>query len=132
MLPQDESVELDAVYEACDAVHGMLAKMPTGGPDLGALRHEVQARVVVWQDTSATLDDPTGHVEWLATAKMQRTWEFWERYRRYLEDVQLFPRRVVWRLDETTDRVLQKLEAPDRDGPWDRRGLVVGEVQSGK
>jgi hypothetical protein len=35
-------------------------------------------------------------------------------------------------LDETTDQILEELEDPERDGPWDRRGLVVGHVQSGK
>ena len=42
------------------------------------------------------------------------------------------PRRVVWRLDETTDQVLRKLENPARPGRWRRDGLVVGQVQSGK
>ena len=44
-------------------------------------------------------------------------WHFWDRYRRYLEDVKLMPRQVVWRLDETTDRVLGKLENPARRRP---------------
>ena len=28
------------------------------------------------------------------------TGNFWDRYRRYLEDIKLMPRQVVWRLDE--------------------------------
>jgi hypothetical protein len=35
-------------------------------------------------------------------------------------------------MDEMTDRTLGLLEDPQRSGPWDRRGLVVGHVQSGK
>src|SRR4051794_3682717 len=35
-------------------------------------------------------------------------------------------------LDEATDEILGQLEDPRRDGTWDRRGLVVGHVQSGK
>jgi len=35
-------------------------------------------------------------------------------------------------LDEITDRTLGLLEDPQRSGLWDRRGLVVGHVQSGK
>ena len=42
------------------------------------------------------------------------------------------PKQVVWRLDDTTDRVLGKLEDPARPGRWHREGLVVGNVQSGK
>ena len=34
--------------------------------------------------------------------------------------------------DRITDLVLERLEWPRRPGPWDRRGMVVGSVQSGK
>ena len=36
------------------------------------------------------------------------------------------------KLDEVTDRTLGLLGNPREDGPWDRRGMVVGHVQSGK
>ena len=36
------------------------------------------------------------------------------------------------RWTDPRDTVLGLLEDPVRDGPWDRRGLVVGHVQSGK
>ena len=36
------------------------------------------------------------------------------------------------RMDEDTDKILERLEDPRRPGPWDRRGMVVGDVQSGK
>eukprot|EP01036_Dinobryon_divergens_P053856 gene53856-71971_t len=35
-------------------------------------------------------------------------------------------------LDKSTDQILGWMEDPDRAGAWDRRGLVVGHVQSGK
>src|SRR4029077_15652246 len=40
--------------------------------------------------------------------------------------------RAVEPLDPSSDAVLGLLEDPEREGPWDRRGLVVGHVQSGK
>jgi hypothetical protein len=39
---------------------------------------------------------------------------------------------VVNRLDDVTDQILGRLENPKRTGTWDRRGMVVGYVQSGK
>jgi hypothetical protein len=38
----------------------------------------------------------------------------------------------VRQLRESTARVLEVLDDPDRPGPWAWRGLVVGDVQSGK
>jgi len=39
---------------------------------------------------------------------------------------------VLRELNEQTDKVLRRLEDPAREGKWDRRGMVVGSVQSGK
>lgn len=78
---------------------------------------------------ATTLKDNTGHFEWL-TAARKKSWLYWRRYRDYqeskLSDV------VVEGLDEATDDILGLLEDPLREDPWDRRGLVVGHVQSGK
>ena len=35
-------------------------------------------------------------------------------------------------MGERTDEILKRLEDPAREGEWDRRGMVVGSVQSGK
>lgn len=50
----------------------------------------------------------------------------------YLERDFGMPPTVVNNLHELTDMVLERLEEPERDGPWDRRGMVVCSVQSGK
>lgn len=78
---------------------------------------------------ATTLKDNTGHFDWL-TAARKKDWHYWRRYRDYqeskLSDV------VVDGLDEATDDILGLLEDPLRADSWDRRGLVVGHVQSGK
>ena len=100
--------------------------------DADALERQVRAMVIVWQPTSTGLSDDTDHIEWLSAAKADRDWPFWDRYERYLRQVRNLPPRVVWRLDEATDRILRRLEDPLRPGRWRRTGLVVGQVQSGK
>lgn len=78
---------------------------------------------------STTLKDNVGHIDWLNAAR-KKDWHYWRRYRDYqeskLSDV------VVEGLDESTEDILALLEDPLRTDPWDRRGLVVGHVQSGK
>ena len=78
---------------------------------------------------ATTLKDNTGHFDWL-NAVRKRDWHYWRRYRDHqeskLSDV------VVDGLDEATDDILGLLEDPMRADAWDRRGLVVGHVQSGK
>ena len=45
---------------------------------------------------------------------------------------QRFPTNSILVLDSITERILGLLEDPEREGQWDRRGLVMGHVQSGK
>ncbi|WP_197486895.1 Z1 domain-containing protein [Rhizobium bangladeshense] len=53
---------------------------------------------------------------------------------RYLEKLQeaSWPQESIEELEETTAKILESMENPERPGSWDWRGLVVGDVQSGK
>jgi hypothetical protein len=82
-----------------------------------------------WVGKATTLKDDAGHVEWL-TAARKRDWHYWRRYRDFLEAK--LSDTVVDGLDEATDDILALLEDPKRADASDRRGLVVGHVQSGK
>ena len=72
------------------------------------------------------------HLAWLPVRRGELKWSFWRRYRWYLENQRNIPADVVERMDQDTDKILERLEDPRRPGPWDRRGMVVGDVQSGK
>lgn len=78
---------------------------------------------------STTLKNDADHVEWLFASR-KRDWHYWRRYRDYLEAK--LSDAVVEGIDEATEDILRLLEDPRRKDPWDRRGLVVGHVQSGK
>ncbi len=56
---------------------------------------------------------------------------YWSRYRSLLVEKK-FSKDVLTTLSTDTDRTLGLLEDPSKPGPWDRRGMVVGHVQSGK
>lgn len=130
-LPADHQPSPEEVRTAVDVIFGMLAAQGER-LDRDVLAKEVESLVTVFQEHSLGLADSDGHEPWLPEAKVNRSWNFWERYRWFLEDVQQLPMSVVHRLDQTTDDVLSELEDPDRGGTWCRKGLVIGQVQSGK
>jgi hypothetical protein len=68
---------------------------------------------------------------WLDASRADIDPYYWSRYRRLLVEKHLSG-QVIATLDSVSDRVLGLLENPRKDGPWDRRGMVVGHVQSGK
>jgi len=97
--------------------------------DRNALVDELIRRSSRTVGENATLSSGEDHVAWL-DAERKKGWTYWQRYSEYMEA------RIPWTaldaLDVATDEVLSQLEDPTRDGGWDRRGLVVGHVQSGK
>lgn len=97
--------------------------------DRDALVDELIRRSSRTVGENATLSSGEDHVVWL-DAKRKKGWTYWQRYSEYMEA------RIPWTaldaLDVATDDVLSQLEDPTREGAWDRRGLVVGHVQSGK
>jgi hypothetical protein len=90
----------------------------------------LETRFSIWIGTAAELIDYEGHVPWLAARKLDLEWDYWNRYR-ILSQKQIADASLD-ELDNVTDRILSHLEDPSREGSWDRRGLVVGHVQSGK
>lgn len=122
--PEEINSNLELAFQAA-VLQGL-------GFDKDAARRLLESRVNVTQDDSIAMSDGNKHVAWLDQARAERAWPFWERYERYLLDVLGRPIRVVHGIDQSTDRVLADLEDPLRPGPWQRRGLVIGQVQSGK
>jgi Z1 domain len=110
----------------------MVLKMnPKWGVELNkqTVIDELIRRFSLWIGHDTTLKNEIGHVHWLVSAR-KKDWRYWQRYREWQE--RKLSATVVDKLDQSTDTVLSLLEDPLRDGPWDRRGLVVGHVQSGK
>ncbi|MEV5442653.1 Z1 domain-containing protein [Streptomyces sp. NPDC052644] len=132
LLPEDRQATPEDVSQAITGAV-MIVRLQSGVELVpGELRKLVEARTNVFQESSAALSDDSGHIPWLPDAKIDRAWPFWERYERYLSWVRDMPAQVVRNLDRTTDEVLGELEDPNRPGKWRRRGLVIGQVQSGK
>lgn len=113
------------------AVQMLQLQFGTMDIDEARLTREVESMYDVWVPSATSLEDTRGHREWLADRRADIAWNFWERYRRYLLDDGMPPESVD-RLHEVTDEILKRLEDPGRPGEWDRRGMVVGQVQSGK
>lgn len=67
---------------------------------------------------------------WLNDEKASINFELWNRYKLFMKESD--PSFPVNDLDDFTDKILDKCVNPKKVGSWDRRGMVVGHVQSGK
>lgn len=68
---------------------------------------------------------------WLDDAKSEIAPFYWKRYEKLLLKTGL-PRDVITGTHIVTDKILGRLGNPKEYSAWDRRGMVVGHVQSGK
>lgn len=73
-----------------------------------------------------------GHTPWYMAAKAENPSKFWDRYRLYLLKEKHWNGATVNELDKTTDEIMDLLGNPDRADGFVRRGLSIGDVQSGK
>lgn len=99
--------------------------------DRDAIISRLEENYAVWIGEGKTLTSPVDHVPWLPARRAQINWLLYERYQAYLRRQGWQP-AVLRRLDDLSEQLLSLLEDPQRPGPWDRRGMVVGQVQSGK
>ena len=128
--PPDETMVRRAAENAVVAVK---AQDPSADVDLEALIWELEANLNVVVGFGSTLTDDDGnHHPWLSDRRANIEWNFTRRYHRFLRERRGWALPTLQRTDDLTDSVLDLLEDPLRPGQWDRRGMVVGEVQSGK
>ncbi len=92
---------------------------------------DIEAQQGVSMTIGAVLS-AAGFEPWLEAAKAEITPYYWDRYRQMLTTTGRIPARVVGTMDQVTDEILGHCENPKRNGAWDRRGMVLGHVQSGK
>jgi hypothetical protein len=119
--------EIAAVVDECGAL------LPNGlSADARArIIAELETRIVIKVGKSTKIVDEHGHVSWyVGDRKTAR--RFFQRYVEFLRQDQNWPQASIDGIDESTDAIMEELEDPEREGPWDRRGLVVGHIQSGK
>lgn len=125
-------VESRITQEALERTVAAVLAMPQfGSVDGNRLLKELEAKNNTHVAGYSVIDDNDFRA-WIAASQETRPYDFWKRYRHYLDKKKRFPREVLDQLDRLTDDTLDRLRDPQTPGEWDRRGLVVGDVQSGK
>lgn len=122
------SVDAKRIEEAID--QALIVKPAWAvGIDRNAVKDELIRRYSIWIGEDTTLKNEKGHIAWLTTDR-KAGWRYWQRYREFLEGS--ISEAALDGLDRSTDTILGLVEDPTRQDAFDRRGLVVGHVQSGK
>src|SRR3989344_2127916 len=89
-----------------------------------------EEETITLQPANMVVDDGE-HVDWL-NYEDRSNWYYWPSLRQHLLTKKGWSNPSVQSLDRETDRILSRLASPTQQRPFDKRGLVLGYVQSGK
>jgi hypothetical protein len=110
-------------------VQGFRIMFPIMEEELNVLLRRLHARLRIEMDTGAAIIED--HQSWLPARKPDIDPFYCSRYADHLKR-NGWPPKVVNTLDRVTDEILDLMGDPAKANAWVRRGLVVGDVQSGK
>jgi hypothetical protein len=105
---------------------------PVTDEEFAEIKRKLKLNIVVQMDLGVLIKDRQEHQPWLSARRSSLDFFFWNRYKRYLEDVKQWNPRVTGSLGRVSDEIVDYLGDPQSDAPFQRRGLVLGDVQSGK
>lgn len=106
---------------------------PISDDEFAEISRKLKANVVVQMELGiAIIDNKHLHQSWLPARRADLDFFFWKRYKTYLEEVKGWNSRVTGSLDRVSDEIVDLLGDPKSAESFQRRGLVLGDVQSGK
>ena len=128
-FPDAPPSEEDFMAEAT----GLRVVVPVSDQEFEQILKNLKAALLIAMDIGVFISDPdSDHQPWLSGRRAETEWFYWNRYKKYLEITKGWNTRVTATLDNVSDEILNLLGDPKSPTPWRRRGLVIGDVQSGK
>ena len=93
---------------------------------------ELKEQFTVTQSFGGTITDNFHDPWWEKFKSSDNDLHYSDRLKLLLMEDQNLPPAVVNRLDSVTDSIIDLAGDPNKQGLWNRRGMVIGHVQSGK
>ena len=99
--------------------------------EIEEVRQEIIRQFSIEMEKGVLIEE-NGHEKWFLKRKAQLEMRYWDRYRKYLLNDKEFSVKVVNTMDDMLDTLTDLLGDPMRSTSYRRRGLIIGDVQSGK
>ncbi|WP_075657184.1 Z1 domain-containing protein [Pseudochrobactrum sp. B5] len=124
--PRKTSIELRALLNGLT----LFVSPKANENEIEKVARRIEAANGVRISEAAVLHDDSV-MPWLDEAKKTIDPFYWKRYRQLLIG-QGLPRDVVNEMDNVTEKILSQMGNPHSGSYWQRKGMVMGHVQSGK
>jgi hypothetical protein len=132
-LPKEKTPTLDELQNAADKQFkaAPIFDIKISEDELRKIVRELRSQFAIEVSGPNILKDKS-HTPWLEAARAIIDPYYWGSYKDYLIEDKEWTPRIVNNLDDETERILELCGNPNNQKDWDRKGLVVGHVQSGK
>lgn len=120
----------EELINACNMVRMMQTTI--SDEDVEKVIKKLQVALDVSMDVGISIEKE--YEPWLKARKeqLQDKFFYWDRYVRYLEDDLKRTSGVIAKMDEISDKIIDLAGDPTTSGRLNRRGLLLGDIQSGK
>ena len=122
----DFDKEVDVLRQALAPLY------PVSDDGFLAIKRRLRANIAVQGVQGVLIKDKKQHIPWLNSRREELDFYFWSRYKKYLEEVKRWNPRVTGKLGQVSDEIVDYLGNPKSENDFQRRGLILGDVQSGK
>lgn len=123
--------EIRKTIEAFQPVIEMQISQKLTSEEIEQAIKNLESRYRITMDTGIMLKEDN-YKKWYFNSRVERGTKHWDRYKRYLEQTVFLPKTVIDKIDESSDEIMDALGDPMADTKIERKGLVIGAVQSGK
>ena len=135
-VKKDAGIEIttELIREAVTLFHRIYS--PNDNPNINWERiiNELESHYTITIGVSETLYNH--RIPWVRNYKQNNPnlsdFPFWNNYKRYLSEIQQLPQTVIDEIDQSTDAILDGMSNPSETDTFEKKGLVIGYVQSGK
>ncbi len=110
----------------------MKSLMPVTDQEFSNIIKRLKQTLEIQMDVGVYINDKNnGHQSWLLAKRADIDFYFWNRYKKYLEQVKHWSTRLTASLGTVSDEILDLCGDPSEKS-FAIKGLVLGDVQSGK
>lgn len=104
---------------------------PVSDEEFKRLLHEIKSLYSIKLDMGVAIEEKKEHQSWLPFMRKDLDFYFWRRYKEYLESEKGWSSHITLTLGKIADEILDLCGNP-HDNAFSRKGLILGDVQSGK
>lgn len=114
------------------AIENVSKLIPLSDEEKDYIEKLLQSNYKVRMDLGDKVINPATYHPWIANRKAKIDFYYWNRYRKYLALDQGWTDDVIDSLEAVSEDILDLCGNPAEEGVWKRKGLVLGDIQSGK